>query len=102
VSFVLTEGLQLKKVTLLDTALAEQTDDEGGFDADVALATGELGRLLPDLIVALDGEADLAGQMGAARGAAEAVGGAAKSVGEGAEAAVEKLAQEAVEEGPPF
>lgn len=101
VSFVLTEGLQLKKVALLDTALAEQTGDEGGFDADVALATGELGRLLPDLIAALDGEADLAGPAGAAQGAAEAVAGAAAPEGAGAKAG-QALAQEAAEGGPPF
>lgn len=101
VSFVLTEGLQLKKVTLLDTALAEQTGDEGGFDADVALATGELGRLLPDLIAALDGEADLAGPAGAGRASADAAGGTAAATAANAKAGQE-LAQEAVEDGPPF
>ncbi|MFZ5486317.1 MAG: recombination-associated protein RdgC [Pseudomonadota bacterium] len=106
VSFVLTEGLQLKKVTLLDTALAEQTNDEGGFDADVALATGELGRLLPDLVAALDGEADLAipagAERGAAQGAAEAVGGAAAFGGVGADAAGQEAAEDVVAEEPPF
>lgn len=56
VSFVLTEGLQLKKIELLDVALEKQSADESGFDADVAIATGELSRLLPDLIDALGGE----------------------------------------------
>ena len=101
VSFVLTEGLQLKKVTLLDTALAEQTGDEGGFDADVALATGELGRLLPDLVAALDGEADLAGPAGAAPGVAEGQGAGAAAGGDGAKAG-QGAAQETAEEGPPF
>ena len=61
VSFVLTETLALKKIKLLDVAL-ERTeakagkDDDGGFDADAALVTGELGRLVPALIDALDGE----------------------------------------------
>src|SRR5690606_14235412 len=45
VSFVLTEGLQLRKVALLDSVLDAQ-GDEGGFDADVAIATGELSRLI--------------------------------------------------------
>ena len=56
VSFVLTEGLQLKKVALLDAVLDGQSQDDGGFDTDVAIATGELSRLIPDLIEALDGE----------------------------------------------
>ncbi len=55
VSFVLTEGLQLKKVALLDTVLDGQ-DEDGGFDADVAIATGELSRLIADLVLALGGE----------------------------------------------
>ena len=33
------------------------TADDGGFDTDVAIATGEIARLLPDLIEALGGEA---------------------------------------------
>lgn len=61
VSFVLTEGLALKRIKLLDTVLegaapADRGEDAGAeFDADVALATGELQRLLPDLIDALGG-----------------------------------------------
>ena len=56
VSFVLTEGLQLKKVAFLDTVFEGQGQDDGGFDADVAIATGELSKLIPDLIEALGGE----------------------------------------------
>jgi recombination associated protein RdgC len=52
---VLTEGLQIKKLAFLDTATQGPTD-EGGFDADVALATGELRQFIPDLIEALGGE----------------------------------------------
>jgi len=55
VSFVLTEGMQLKKVELLGVVL-EDKPDENGFDADVAIATGELSKLIPDLIDALGGE----------------------------------------------
>lgn len=61
VSFVLTEALQLKKVAFLDvvadeapTAAGDRSDDH--FDADVAIATGELSRLLPELLEALGGE----------------------------------------------
>ena len=57
VSFVLTEGLQIKKLAFLDAATQGQSD-EGGFDADVALATGELRQFIPDLIEALGGESD--------------------------------------------
>ena len=56
VSFVLTEGLQLKKVELLDAVLDGQSEDDSGFDTDVAIATGELSRFIPDLIEALGGE----------------------------------------------
>ena len=54
-SFVLTEGLQLKKLTLLNVVM-EGKADESGFDADVAITTGELIQLIPDLIDALGGE----------------------------------------------
>ena len=61
VSFMLTEGLQLKKVAILDvvleaaSALASDKKDDN-FDADVAIVTGELSQLLPDLLEALGGE----------------------------------------------
>lgn len=54
VSLLLTENLLVKKLTFLETVFDGQ--DEGGFDADVAIATGELSKLLPDLIEALGGE----------------------------------------------
>lgn len=61
VSFVLTESLQLKKVAVLDVVLEQAPTlgsdrDDDNFDADVSIATGELRRLLPDLIDALGGE----------------------------------------------
>ena len=57
VSFSLTEALQLKKVTFLDVVFeATSAEKDEGFDADVAIATGELTKLLPDLFVALGGE----------------------------------------------
>ena len=57
VSFVLTEALQLKKVTFLDVVFeASSSEKDEGFDADVAIATGEFCQLLPDLIEALGGE----------------------------------------------
>ena len=58
VSLVLTDTLQIKKLTFLEVvfegAAAGGKDD--GFDADVAIATGELQRLIPDLLEALGGE----------------------------------------------
>ena len=58
VSFELTEGMTVRKISFL-----ESTDEavaggksEDDFDADVAIATGELGQLLPALIEALGGE----------------------------------------------
>ena len=64
VSFVLTDALQLKKVAFLDVvadeAPASAADrDQDHFDADVAIATGELRRLLPVLFEALGGESAL-------------------------------------------
>lgn len=56
VSFVLTDGTQLKKVTYLEGVFNDQPDDqEGGFDADVTIATGELTGLINDLTEALGG-----------------------------------------------
>ena len=59
VSFVLTEALALKRIAVLDVVVKGTGADEGGFDADVAIATGELGQLIADLIDALGGELDL-------------------------------------------
>jgi recombination associated protein RdgC len=57
VSFVLTEALQLKKVTFLDVVFeGTSAEKDEGFDADVAIATGELCQLLPEMIDALGGE----------------------------------------------
>ncbi|GKT23497.1 recombination-associated protein RdgC [Acidovorax sp. SUPP3334] len=56
VSFVLSEGLQVRKISFLDTVFEGTKADDGGFDTDVAIATGELAKLIPDLIEALGGE----------------------------------------------
>lgn len=59
VSFTLTESLAIKRVAPLDV-LTETLDGSGNeaerFDADFALMTGELGRLVDHLIEALGGE----------------------------------------------
>lgn len=61
VSFVLTESLQLKKIKFEDVVFEDASsgsDDvkDASFDADVAIATGELTQMLPELIEALGGE----------------------------------------------
>ena len=64
VSFVLTDALAIKKIAFLDGAVddfsakGDRADDR--FDADVAIATGELRKLLPALLDALGGEAVVA------------------------------------------
>ena len=58
VSFVLTDSLQLKKLDFLDGVFEGQTAQDDGFDADAAITTGELRRLIPDLVDALGGELD--------------------------------------------
>ena len=55
VSFVLTDGLRLRSIQLQDVA-RDDGGAESGFDADVAIITGELARLLPALTVALGEE----------------------------------------------
>jgi recombination associated protein RdgC len=61
VSFVLNEQGALKKIKLLDVVLEGQEkkgDGDNGFDADVAIMTGELGQMIPQLIDALGGWLD--------------------------------------------
>ncbi len=56
-SFVLTDSLQLKKISLIDGALdAPPGAADDRFDADVAIATGELRLLIPALVEALGGD----------------------------------------------
>jgi recombination associated protein RdgC len=62
VSFVLTEMLALKKIKLLDGVIEGEGGNssnsgkaDSGFDADVAISTGELRKLIQDLIEALGG-----------------------------------------------
>ncbi|UHL65053.1 recombination-associated protein RdgC [Paralcaligenes sp. KSB-10] len=60
ISFVLTEGMDIKRVTPLDVLRegqdsASHNEDEQ-FDSDMALMTGELTRLMSALVDALGGE----------------------------------------------
>lgn len=54
-AFVLTDAGNLKKLQFLDGAFDGRDDDEDGFDADVAIATGELGQMIPALFNAMGG-----------------------------------------------
>lgn len=62
VSFVLTDAMTLKKVELLDVVFENTAawDEEHAFDADVAIFTGELSKLIPALIAVLGGEVEAA------------------------------------------
>ena len=65
VSFVLTEMAQVKKIKLLDVVLdgaQEGGKDDDGFDTDAAIVTGELSKLIPDLLEALGGELSIDAQ----------------------------------------
>jgi len=88
VSFELTEGLQLRKLVFLEgtdeAAPGDKKEDD--FDADVAIATGELGGLLPALIDALGGEQEIVA--------------AAEDVMPPAETAAEEKAPQEEEEAP--
>jgi recombination associated protein RdgC len=62
VSFVLTDKFELKRLDFLDVVREEiDNEDDAGvlFDAEFALMTSELERLIPALIEALDGEQEM-------------------------------------------
>jgi recombination associated protein RdgC len=66
VSFVLTEHLQIKKIDFFDVVFADhyggnRPDADDRFDADVAIMSGELRMLIPELLEALGGEVRPAG-----------------------------------------
>ena len=61
ISFVLTESLTLKKLEMLDVlkeGLEIGAGDDARFDGEFLLMTGELNKLLDDLVLALGGEHD--------------------------------------------
>lgn len=71
VSFVLDDQMTIKKLSMLEVVVVErqQAEDDDPFDANVAIVTGELMKLIPDLIDALGGrsQSDGSGETGAAR-----------------------------------
>ena len=60
VSFELTDAMVIRKIVFIegtDSAVANKSGGkEDNFDADAAIATGELGQLVPELLEALGGE----------------------------------------------
>jgi len=61
VSLLLTDAMQIKKIAFLDGVFdgaGTSGGDDDRFDADAAIATGELRQLIPDLLAALGGEQD--------------------------------------------
>ena len=76
ISFVLDESLAIKSVKPLEIIKESATrNDDERFDSDFALMTGELAKMLTDLVEALGGEAEVdARPQGAAVDAAPAKG----------------------------
>ena len=73
IGFTLTESMQLKKLAFLEGVFDDRpNDDESGFDTDVALATGELNKLIPAVIAALGGEIEPGAQLPASTDAPSA------------------------------
>ena len=59
ISFVLDESLAIKSIKPLEIIKESATrNDDERFDSDMALMTGELAKMLADLVEALGGEAD--------------------------------------------
>ena len=101
VSFELTEGMQIRKIAFLEsTDRAADGKKEDNFDADAAIATGELGQLVPELLEALGGEAVL----GLSAADAPSAGAAADAAAPSAKAAVPGATTDAAqeEEDAPF
>ncbi|MGE5453213.1 MAG: recombination-associated protein RdgC [Acidobacteriota bacterium] len=60
VSFMLTESMQIKKLAFLDVVFeGHKPSKDEAFDADAAIATAEMSKLVPDLVDALGGEMQL-------------------------------------------
>jgi recombination associated protein RdgC len=74
ISFVLTETLAIKSIKPLDVIKETESstkNDEERFDGDMMLMTGELARMMADIVEALGGEATVSepGEPAAARAA---------------------------------
>lgn len=81
VSFMLTEGLQVKKLVFLDGVFEKMpgASKDEAFDTDAAISTGELLPLIGDLLDALGGEQSFEAAVAAAGAAATGQGSAART-----------------------
>ena len=104
VGFVLTQALQLKKIAFQEGVFEQPGASKGEdrFDADVALATGELSGMIVDLIEALGGEVDASAAAGAAPASAPAAAADAGAAARHAARAEPVTAGTDDEDGPPF
>ena len=57
IAFVLTDTLQLKKIKFLEGVFSTETDEADRFDTDTAIATGEMSKLIGELVEVLGGDA---------------------------------------------
>jgi len=57
VSFTLTDNLQLKKIKFLEGVFSTEVDEADRFDTDTAIATGEMSKLIGELVEVLGGDA---------------------------------------------
>ena len=55
VSFLLTTGMQVRKIEFHDSVFEVSGQEADAFDTNVAITTGELSKLVPDLVEALGG-----------------------------------------------
>lgn len=69
--FLLTDSLQIKRLAFTDAVHEDRDKADDHFDADVALTTGELSQLIPQLLQALGGEqaSDQTGDQASSEGA---------------------------------
>ena len=106
IGFVMTESMQLKKVSFLEGMFDDRPagSDEDPFDTDVALSTGELRQMIPALIEALGGELSPDAVTAASQSAAANATPGSRPVGNGTvtvgKAAVPEAAT--VDDTPPF
>jgi recombination associated protein RdgC len=56
VDFTLTPGFALQRIRFLEVVFSGREESASGFDADVAILTGELPRLVAELVDAMGGE----------------------------------------------
>jgi len=89
VSFELTDSMQIRKIAFIEGTLdatGATSSKEDDFDTDAAIATGELGQLLPELLAALGGEMALGAAENDGKSPARATAASGSSIVEAADA----------------